>query len=69
MVIAGGMADHSVGTDVAFDAVAGAVRVVTTALGWLIQLDSNGDFVADMSIDVTDASHAGVTDGSDQFLF
>ena len=69
MVIAGGTVDHYVGTDVAFDAFAGAVRVVTTALGWLIQLDSNGDLVADMSIDVTDALHTGVTDWSDQFLF
>ena len=69
MVIAGGTADHYVGTDVAFDAVAGAVRVVTTAAGWTVQLDSNGDRVADMAIDIYDLTHGGVTDWSDQFLF
>ncbi len=69
MVIAGGTADHYVGTDVAFDGIAGGVRVVTTATGWLVQLDGNGDLVADMSIDVSDMAHSGVTGWSDQFLF
>ena len=69
MVIAGGAANHYVGTDVVFDAIAGGVRVVTTASGWLVQLDGNGDLVADMSIDVADQTHAGVTDWFDQFLF
>lgn len=69
MVIAGGTADHYAGTDTAFDGIAGGIRVVTTATGWLLQLDSNGDLVADMAIDVADPSHGGVTDWVDQFLF
>lgn len=69
MVIPGDTANHYVGTDVVFDAIAGGVRVVTTATGWLVQLDSNGDLVADMLIDVADQTHGGVTDWFDQFLF
>ena len=56
-------------TDSAFDGVAGAVRVVTTRAGWLVQRDSNGDLVADMSTNVADLNHVGVADGSGQFLF
>ena len=57
------------GTDSAFECFAGAVRVVTTRAGWLVQHDSSGDLVAAMSIDVADLNHVGVTDGSGQFLF
>jgi hypothetical protein len=69
LVIAGGTADHYVGTDLVFDGIAGAVRVITTVAGWTVQLDSNGDRVADMAIDVSDTSHTSVTDWADQFLF
>lgn len=62
-------ADHYVGTNVAFDGLAGAVRVLQNSAGWTIQLDSNGDRAADLAIDVDDAAHAGVTDWSGNFLF
>lgn len=69
LVVAGGDVNHFVGVDVAFDDVVGAVRVLTTAAGWTVQVDSNGDMIADMVINVGDADHAGVTNWSDNFLF
>ena len=69
MAIIGGTADHYIGTDVAFDGIQGAVRVVSTSAGWTVQLDANGDLVADLSIDVADLGHTGVTGWFDQFLF
>lgn len=67
--MAAGLADHFVGTDVAFDGVAGAVRVLRNSAGWTIQLDSNGDRGVDLAIDVNDAGHTNVTDWTGNFVF
>jgi RTX calcium-binding nonapeptide repeat (4 copies) len=69
MVVATGDVNHFAGADVNFDGLIGAVRALTNATGWIIQVDSNGDKIADMSIAVNDASHSNVTDWSDNFLF
>jgi Ca2+-binding RTX toxin-like protein len=69
MVLATGDINHFVGADVNFDGVIGAVRALTTASGWTVQADSNGDKIADMSIAVIDATHSNVVDWSDNFLF
>ena len=59
---------HYVGTGVAFDGLAGAVRVTSTAEGWLIQLDADGNSTADFAIAVDDAAHTAVTNWSDNFI-
>jgi RTX calcium-binding nonapeptide repeat (4 copies) len=69
MVLATGDINHYVGTNVAFDGLTGGVRALTTVTGWLIQVDTNGDTIADMAISVTDITHANMTDWSDNFLF
>jgi RTX calcium-binding nonapeptide repeat (4 copies) len=59
---------HYVGTQTVFDGVAGALRVVSTAAGWMIQLDVDGNQTADFALEVLDANHANVTDWSDNFI-
>lgn len=56
------------GIDEALDGTAGAVRALTTDIGWTIQLDSNGDKKVDLAIDVVDLAHAIAWDSSD-FMF
>jgi len=43
--------------DVQFSGAHGEVRVLESGTGWTIQVDTNGDFKADMAIDVVDATH------------
>jgi hypothetical protein len=45
-------------TDAAFTGAAGQLHVLTTAKGWLIEGDINGDKKADISIAVDDADHS-----------
>ncbi len=56
------------GIDDAFDGIAGAVRVMTTAAGWTVEMDSDGNATADMAINVADAGHL-ITWDSFNFLF
>jgi len=47
-----------IGTDVAFTgSPLGEVRALTTAGGWTLQVDTNGDHKADMAIEVYDFAH------------
>ncbi len=55
-------------TDAAFDGTAGAVRVLTIGDGWLVQLDSNGDKLVDLAINVRDYAHLTVWDSTDFIL-
>lgn len=67
MAIAGGV--QFAGTDVAFSGGgAKQVRALSTADGWLLQVDLNGDRRADMSISVSDPDHSIIW-GNGDFLF
>ena len=59
---------HYIGTQVAFDGSLGALRVMSTSDGWLIQVDTDGNNVANFAISVLDADHTNVTDWSTSFL-
>ena len=59
---------HYIGTGVAFDGSLGALRVTSTTDGWLIQVDTDGNNVANFAISVLDADHTNVTDWSTSFL-
>jgi hypothetical protein len=56
------------GVNNAFDGQVGAVRVMTTTQGWTVEMDANGDRVADMAIDVLDTAHI-ITWNASNFLF
>ncbi|MFO1033692.1 MAG: hypothetical protein U1E15_06335 [Hyphomicrobiales bacterium] len=43
-------------------------RVITTAAGWTIQVDTNGDRKVDMAIDVADSDHSIIWNAAD-FIF
>ncbi len=57
--------DH---TDAAFDGMAGAIRMLTNVDGWLLQLDSNGDKIVDLAIQIRDTDHSIVWDTTDFVL-
>lgn len=65
MHISGG---HLMGVDQAFDGTLGALRAITTAGGWTLQLDVDGDKKVDMAITVVDTAHATTWSVGD-FLF
>ena len=49
---------HYIGVDVDFDGADGAMRMITTQTGYLVQLDINHDKKVDMAIELKDASHS-----------
>jgi Ca2+-binding RTX toxin-like protein len=56
------------GINDAFDGATGSVRAVLTSAGWLIQMDADGNKVADMSIYVLDPAQTITWDAAN-FLF
>ncbi|MFO1033802.1 MAG: calcium-binding protein [Hyphomicrobiales bacterium] len=59
---------HFTGKDVAFSGL-GSVRALTTADGYVIEVDVNGDKIADMAIDIADSDHSNSGWTSTDFIF
>ncbi|MBK8008731.1 MAG: hypothetical protein IPK23_10085 [Rhizobiales bacterium] len=57
-----------IGENIAFNSTAGALRVLTTASGYTVEADTNGDNRADFAIDVLNTAHTISWSGADFVL-